>query len=117
MDLLVRGGKIVFAVEPPEISFTHVQVVTLSKPGAMSATTTATEVATPATAIQLQPAKKSLLNYSDGKEPKYKVPSFTDKYAERTWAKQHMAGAFRIFAKLGYADGGAGHISLRGRLM
>lgn len=84
----------------------------------MSTTTTATQVAipVPAPAIQVQPAKKSLLNYADGKQPKYTVPSFTDKYAERTWAKQHMAGAFRIFAKLGYADGGAGHISLRGRL-
>lgn len=28
--------------------------------------------------------------------------------------KRHMAGAFRIFAKLGFADGASGHISLRG---
>jgi ribulose-5-phosphate 4-epimerase/fuculose-1-phosphate aldolase len=28
-----------------------------------------------------------------------------------------MAGAFRIFAKLGYSDGSSGHISLRGMLL
>lgn len=80
----------------------------------MSATATQTNVT--ANAVHLTGAKKNLLNYG-GTEPLYKVPSFTDKYAERTWAKQHMAGAFRIFAKLGYADGGAGHISLRGMLL
>jgi hypothetical protein len=78
----------------------------------MSTTATAT-TASAAKSIQLAGTSKSLLNYG-GSEPLYKVPTFTDKYAERTWAKQHMAGAFRIFAKLGYADGGAGHISLRG---
>jgi len=76
----------------------------------MSTTTTETSAAT--SSLQLKGAKKSLLNYGGG-ESVYKVPTFTDKYAERLWAKQHMAGAFRIFAKLGYADGGAGHISLR----
>ncbi len=78
--------------------------------------TTATETLTSTNSIPLTGTKKSLLNYGGG-EPLYKVPSFTDKYAERLWAKQHMAGAFRIFAKLGYADGGAGHISLRGRYL
>ena len=28
--------------------------------------------------------------------------------------KEHMAAAFRIFAKMGFADGASGHISLRG---
>lgn len=41
------------------------------------------------------------------------IPQFTDKYAERQWAKEHMAGAFRVFAKLGFNDGAGGHISLR----
>ncbi|KAJ5612565.1 class ii aldolase and adducin domain-containing protein [Penicillium lagena] len=31
----------------------------------------------------------------------------------RKWQLEQMAGAFRIFAKLGFADGGSGHISLR----
>jgi hypothetical protein len=41
------------------------------------------------------------------------IPAFDDKHAERQWAKEHMAAAFRVFAKLGYADGAGGHISLR----
>lgn len=32
----------------------------------------------------------------------------------RKWQLEQMAGAFRVFAKLGFADGGSGHISLRG---
>lgn len=41
------------------------------------------------------------------------IPTFEDKYEERQWAKEHMAGAFRVFAKFGYTDGSGGHISLR----
>lgn len=41
------------------------------------------------------------------------IPRFTDKYAERQWVKEHMAGAFRVFAKLGFNDGAGGHISVR----
>jgi hypothetical protein len=41
------------------------------------------------------------------------IPKFTDKYAERKWAKEQMAAAFRLWAKLGYNDGAGGHISLR----
>ncbi|KAI1360225.1 putative aldolase [Xylaria arbuscula] len=32
---------------------------------------------------------------------------------QRTWQLRQMAGAFRVFARLGFADGGSGHISLR----
>lgn len=42
------------------------------------------------------------------------IPTFTDKHEERKWAKAQLAAAFRVFAKLGYADGCAGHVSLRG---
>ncbi|QSS65543.1 hypothetical protein I7I51_06387 [Histoplasma capsulatum] len=41
------------------------------------------------------------------------IPTFESKEEEQKWAKNHMAGAFRIFAKLGFADGASGHISLR----
>lgn len=79
-------------------------------------TTTVTEVASsPAKSISLDtPLRKKLLNYDENGLPIYQVPSFTDKLAERKWAKEQVAGAFRVFARLGYADGGAGHISLRG---
>lgn len=41
------------------------------------------------------------------------IPRFIDPYAERQWAKEHMAAAFRVFSKLGFNDGAGGHISLR----
>jgi ribulose-5-phosphate 4-epimerase/fuculose-1-phosphate aldolase len=40
-------------------------------------------------------------------------PRFTDKYEERTYLKGRLALAFRIFGKLGYDEGVAGHITLR----
>ncbi|GJJ08672.1 hypothetical protein Clacol_002891 [Clathrus columnatus] len=36
-----------------------------------------------------------------------------DKHAERQWIKEHMAAAFRYWGKLGYAEGLAGHITVR----
>ena len=41
------------------------------------------------------------------------VPTFEDKYEERTWIKQHMAAAFRYWGKLGFGEGTAGHITVR----
>jgi len=41
------------------------------------------------------------------------VPIFEDKYQEREYQKGRLALAFRIFAKLGYDEGVAGHITLR----
>lgn len=38
---------------------------------------------------------------------------FEDKYAEREYQKGRLVLAFRIFAKLGYDEGVAGHITLR----
>ncbi|KAL3421173.1 class II Aldolase and Adducin domain-containing protein [Phlyctema vagabunda] len=40
-------------------------------------------------------------------------PVFEDKYQEREYKKGRLALAFRIFAKLGYDEGVAGHITLR----
>lgn len=48
--------------------------------------------------------------------PKAKFPSppaFQDKYQERQYQKERLALAFRIFAKLGFDEGVAGHITLR----
>lgn len=42
------------------------------------------------------------------------IPRPATKEAEREWLLGQMAAAFRIFAKLGFADGSSGHISLRG---
>lgn len=43
----------------------------------------------------------------------HRIPEFPTKEGKRQWQLQQMAGAFRVFAKLGFADGGSGHISLR----
>lgn len=89
----------------------------------MAATTTATSEITPlalgAEAPKHTDSGNALNTIVDGDAPVrlHEVPTFTDKFEERKWAKQQMAGAFRIFAKLGWADGASGHISLRGQIM
>jgi len=40
-------------------------------------------------------------------------PSFATPYEEREYQKVRLALAFRIFAKLGFDEGVAGHITLR----
>lgn len=52
-------------------------------------------------------------NIAKGMPHPYPLPKFADKHEERKWAKQHMAGAFRVFARKGFTEGTAGHISLR----
>ncbi|KAF7191286.1 hypothetical protein HII31_07309 [Pseudocercospora fuligena] len=42
-----------------------------------------------------------------------RIPQPESKEKHRRWQLEQMAGAFRIFAKLGFADGGSGHISVR----
>ncbi|KAM0722906.1 hypothetical protein Q7P37_001104 [Cladosporium fusiforme] len=41
------------------------------------------------------------------------VPKFEDLYKKRQWQLEHMAGAFRVFARRGFTEGTAGHISVR----
>jgi hypothetical protein len=64
------------------------------------------------------PPGQSILNTAktqDGSVKRiHKIPVFATKEATRQWQLEQMAGAFRVFAKLGYADGSSGHISLRG---
>ena len=84
----------------------------------MSATTTTTviEKTLPKTLLESDGNNDSALNFEVGGDQPirlHQIPSFSDKYAERKWAKEHMAAAFRIFDKLGFADGASGHISLR----
>ena len=53
------------------------------------------------------------LGDKDGKVVIRSPPKFTNKEDERTYQKQHLAAAFRAFAKQGFDEGVAGHISLR----
>ncbi|KAJ8117064.1 hypothetical protein OPT61_g1661 [Boeremia exigua] len=78
---------------------------------AMSSTTTITST-TPSIETT---TNSSVLNNIGVNKPKsrYHIPWPATKEAHRQWQLEQMTGAFRVFAKLGYADGGSGHISLR----
>lgn len=41
------------------------------------------------------------------------IPQFATHEETRRWQLEHMAGAFRVFAREGYAEGISGHISVR----
>jgi ribulose-5-phosphate 4-epimerase/fuculose-1-phosphate aldolase len=41
------------------------------------------------------------------------IPTFVSMAEKRQWQLEHMAGAFRVFAREGYAEGISGHISVR----
>ena len=50
-------------------------------------------------------------------EPLPAPPVFDDKYKEREYLKRRLTSAFRVFAKLGFDCGIAGHITLRVSLL
>lgn len=78
------------------------------------------------TITETAPAKISLQN-EDLKPPKPQglaacatggyelagIPKIDDPYKKRQWQLEHMAGAFRVFARKGFTEGTAGHISVR----
>lgn len=41
------------------------------------------------------------------------IPTFNSFEKQRQWMLEHMAGAFRVFARKGYTEGMSGHISVR----
>jgi ribulose-5-phosphate 4-epimerase/fuculose-1-phosphate aldolase len=43
----------------------------------------------------------------------YRLPNFNNLEKKREWLLNQMAGAFRVFAKKGFCEGPAGHISVR----
>lgn len=43
----------------------------------------------------------------------YRLPKITDPFIKREWLLNLMAGAFRVFARKGFCEGPAGHISVR----
>ncbi|GAV30443.1 hypothetical protein PMKS-003957 [Pichia membranifaciens] len=52
-------------------------------------------------------------NMAMGNENPHKIPKFDDPYKQREWMLEHMAGAFRVFGRKDFAEGTAGHISVR----
>lgn len=67
------------------------------------------ETATHEPGLTSSQAEKQKLRQEDYPSPK----KFTDKYEEREYQKGRLALAFRIFAKFGFDEGVAGHITLR----
>lgn len=53
------------------------------------------------------------LGDADGKIVIRSPPKFTNPLDERKYQKEHLAAAFRVFARQGFDEGVAGHISLR----
>lgn len=78
----------------------------------MTATTTMTAQAEPVTA-DFNALNNAPQNKTGQVKRLHHIPSPETKEATQRWQLEQMAGAFRVFAKLGFADGGSGHISLR----
>lgn len=52
-------------------------------------------------------------NIAKGLPHPHPLPLFTDPMAKRRWMLEHLAGAFRVFGRMGYSFGSAGHISIK----
>lgn len=75
-------------------------------------TTEGTKSAAPTTASSWT-EDVHFLGDKDGKVQLRSPPTFDNVKDTRTYLKQHLAAAFRVFARQGYDEGVAGHISLR----
>jgi ribulose-5-phosphate 4-epimerase/fuculose-1-phosphate aldolase len=87
----------------------------------MSQTTTQPATATANIPQKILPAssrgyameKRGASNMAMGNGNPHKIPNFEDPYKKREWILEHMAGAFRVFGRKEFAEGTAGHISVR----
>lgn len=61
----------------------------------------------------IKPIRSPLAAMEHGNVPMKGIPSFESYAAKRKWTLEHLAGAFRVFGREGYAEGIAGHISVR----
>lgn len=80
----------------------------------MSTTTTETQPSRAATVpIHAAEPNASVSALSTGGYAFAGVPKIDDPYKKRQWQLEHMAGAFRVFARKGFTEGTSGHISVR----
>jgi len=80
----------------------------------MSATITTTSSSQDATiSMQVAEHNVSVSALSTGGYEFAGVPKIDDPYKKRQWQLEHMAGAFRVFARKGFTEGTSGHISVR----
>ncbi|KAJ8119706.1 hypothetical protein ONZ43_g3402 [Nemania bipapillata] len=85
----------------------------------MSTTTTTTLLTTAPVAVSLcanttqTDAAPGIAALSTGGYKFPGIPKIDDPYKKRKWQLEHMAGAFRVFARKGFTEGTSGHISVR----
>jgi hypothetical protein len=60
-----------------------------------------------------KPTMTPLAAIGHGDLPVQGIPKFDSHTAQRQWILEHLAGAFRVFGREGYAEGIAGHLSVR----
>lgn len=60
-----------------------------------------------------QQTSNALQLLASGGVPCEGIPIIEDAWTRRQWMLEHIAGAFRVFARKGFTEGTAGHISLR----
>lgn len=72
---------------------------------------TSAEAVAPAQPIEEE--NKIFAAVATGGIPYPGIPKFEDPYEMRQWQLEHLAGAFRVFARKGFTEGAAGHISVR----
>lgn len=60
-----------------------------------------------------EPVNQNFAAVATGGIPYPGIPKIEDPYQKRQWQLEHMAGAFRVFSRMGFTEGAAGHISVR----
>lgn len=78
----------------------------------MSSITATTVVTSSSNSRGYNLSSQGAQNNSMGEVP-FKIPEFDDPLAKRQWMLEHMAAAFRVFARKDFTEGSAGHISIR----
>lgn len=86
---------------------TNAQTITLAAPGRTE------EKQQQKPQQQPQPQKNGVDALSTGGYVLAGIPTIEDPYKKRQWQLEHMAGAFRVFARKGFTEGTSGHISVR----
>lgn len=90
------------------------RLVNQSKPIKHSASfATSSEAIAPAPEPAAAQENQNFAAVATGGIPYPGIPKIEDPYQKRQWQLEHMAGAFRVFARLGFTEGAAGHISVR----
>ncbi|KAF7554151.1 hypothetical protein G7Z17_g3121 [Cylindrodendrum hubeiense] len=95
---------------------TTTTTTTLTQPAELKVEAISTPVAEQPQEVKAEKAPEAATNLAalaTGGFPFAGIPTITDPYKKRQWQLEHMAGAFRVFARKGYTEGTSGHISVR----